>query len=105
MGVRRLAVASYPWSFRTQAIRTQTQMVRMIRTQATGCFVAISFGVEIRFHQPKQRFTCICGGTLNPGARFSKVPRTFRIRKAIRKTPTRLFCKAGPFICLKGISF
>ena len=35
-------------------------------------------------------------------ARFSKVPRTFRIRKAIRKTPTRLFCKAGPFICCKG---
>ena len=28
-------------------------------------------------------------------ARFSKVPKTFRVRKAIRKTPTRLFGKAG----------
>ena len=37
-----------------------------------------------------------------PGARFSKVPRTFRARKAIRKTTTRLFCKAGLFICCKG---
>ena len=32
------------------------------------------------------------------GARFSKVPKTFLARKAIRKTPTRLFCKAGLFI-------
>ena len=37
-----------------------------------------------------------------PGTRFSKVPRTFRARKAIRKTTTRLFCKAGLFICCKG---
>ena len=37
-----------------------------------------------------------------PGARFSKVPKTFRARKAIRKTPTSLFCKAGLFICCKG---
>ena len=37
-----------------------------------------------------------------PGARFSKVPNTFRIRKAIRKTPTRVFCKAGRLICCKG---
>ena len=28
---------------------------------------------------------------LSPGARFSKVPRTFRARKAIRKTTTRFF--------------
>ena len=34
--------------------------------------------------------------------RFSKVPKTFRARKAIRNTPTRLFCKAGLFICCKG---
>ena len=37
-----------------------------------------------------------------PGARFSKVPRTFRARKAIRKTQTCLFCKAGLFMCCKG---
>ena len=37
-----------------------------------------------------------------PGARFSKVPKTFRARKAIRKTPTCLLCKAGDFICCKG---
>ena len=36
------------------------------------------------------------------GARFSKVPRTFRARKAIRKTTTCFFCKAGLFICCKG---
>ena len=37
-----------------------------------------------------------------PGARFSKVPKTFRARKAIRKTPTRLFCEVALFICCKG---
>ena len=35
------------------------------------------------------------------GARFSKVPRTFRARKAICKCTTCLFCKAGLFICCK----
>ena len=33
----------------------------------------------------------------SPGARFSKVPKTFWTRKAIRKTTTCLFCKAGFF--------
>ena len=43
-------------------------------------------------------------GSWWPGARFSKVPKTFRARKAIRKAPTCLFCKAGLFICcVKGI--
>ena len=37
-----------------------------------------------------------------PGARFSKVLKPFRARKAIHKTPTRLFCEAGLFICCKG---
>ena len=38
------------------------------------------------------------------GALFSKVPKTFRARKAIRKTPARLFCKAGLYIyVVKGI--
>ena len=36
-----------------------------------------------------------------PGARFSKVPRTFRARKAIRKTTNCLFGKAGLLICCK----
>ena len=36
---------------------------------------------------------------VSPGGRFSKVPKTFRARKAIRKTTTCLFCKAGLFIC------
>ena len=35
-------------------------------------------------------------------ARFSKVPKAFRSRKAIRKTPACLFCKAGLLICCKG---
>ena len=38
----------------------------------------------------------------NSGARLSKVPRTFRARKAIRKTTTCLFCKAGLFVCCNG---
>ena len=33
------------------------------------------------------------------GACFSKVPKSFRALKAIRKTPTCLFCKARLFIC------
>ena len=37
-----------------------------------------------------------------PRAHFSKVPKTFRAQKAIRKTLTCLFCKAGLFICCKG---
>ena len=36
----------------------------------------------------------------SPGACFSKVPKTFRARKAIRETPTCLICKAGLFTCL-----
>ena len=36
------------------------------------------------------------------GARFSKVPRTFRARKAIRKITTCLFCKAELFTRCKG---
>ena len=42
------------------------------------------------------------GRKSSSGARFSKVPRTFRARKAIRKTTTYLFCKAGLLICCKG---
>ena len=37
-----------------------------------------------------------------PGARFSKVPKTLRARKAVRKSPTHLFCISGLFICCKG---
>ena len=33
-----------------------------------------------------------------PVGRFSKVPKTFRARKGVPKTPTRSFCKAGLFI-------
>ena len=36
------------------------------------------------------------------GARVLKVPRTFRARKAMRKTPTSLFCKVSLLICCKG---
>ena len=39
---------------------------------------------------------------LPPRAGISNVPRTFRARKAIRKTTTCLFCKAGLLICSKG---
>ena len=36
------------------------------------------------------------------GASFSKVPKTFRVRKALSKTLTHLFCEASLFICCKG---
>ena len=39
---------------------------------------------------------CRC---LRPSVRSSKDPKTLRARKAIRKTTTRLFCKADLFIC------
>ena len=42
------------------------------------------------------------GSLLCSGARFSKDPKTLRARKAIHKTPTDLFYKAGLFICCKG---
>ena len=42
-----------------------------------------------------------CRKRWTPGGRFSKVPRTFRTRKAIRKTTTCLFCKTGLLICCK----
>ena len=32
--------------------------------------------------------------------RLLNVPKTFRVRKAIRKIPTRLFCKTGVFVCV-----
>ena len=38
-----------------------------------------------------------------PGARFSKVPKTFRARKAIRKTPTAYYVKLVFSYVLKGI--
>ena len=38
----------------------------------------------------------------SPGARFSTDPKTLRARKATHKTPTRLFRKAGPFVCCNG---
>ena len=40
--------------------------------------------------------------TWSSGGRFSKVSKAFQARKAIHKTPTRLFCEAGLFICFKG---
>ena len=40
-------------------------------------------------------------GAKGPRACFSKVPKTFRARKAICKTPTRFFCKAGLFSVVK----
>ena len=39
---------------------------------------------------------------LRPGARLSKVPITFRARKAICETANRLFWKAGLLTCFKG---
>ena len=59
----------------------------------------------VRFLRNSTLFEFIClpfGLSSAPGAPFSKVPRTFRARKTIRKTTTYLFCKAGLFIFCKG---
>ena len=37
-----------------------------------------------------------------PGARFSKVPQTFRVRKAICETANRMFWKADLLTCFQG---
>jgi len=52
-------------------------------------------------------YFCLCGSMIMlmimlTGAHFSKVPKTFQARKAIRKTSICLFCKADLFICCKG---
>ena len=60
---------------------------------------AICFPSKLFLHQREQ--LSIYNSLLRRGARFSKVLRTFRARKASRKTTTRLFCKAGLFICCK----
>ena len=59
-----------------------------------GCVHRWLFG----FILPNDSRTC----STIPGARYSKVPRTFRARKAIRKITTCLFCKADLFTCCKG---
>ena len=41
--------------------------------------------------------SCFC-----PETCFSRVPKNFRPQKVIRKTQTRLLCKAGLFTCCKG---
>ena len=43
------------------------------------------------------------GRSYGPGARFSKVPKTFRAQKVICISPTRLFCKTGLFKRCKEI--
>ena len=49
-------------------------------------------------------FRSLSVDTFPPGARFSKVPRTFGARKAIPKTPSSLFCKSVFFsYIVKGI--
>ena len=50
---------------------------------------------------PEFKSRCDHQLVLFSGAHFSKDPRTFRARKAIRKSTTYLFCKAGLFICCK----
>ena len=42
------------------------------------------------------------GPGLGPGAHFSKVPKTFQVRKAICETANRLFWKANPLTCFQG---
>ena len=47
------------------------------------------WAVGIRFHQPKQRFTCICGGTLNPGQDRYRVWWKVQMHRWLRATLAR----------------
>ena len=67
--------------------------------QSDNCFLALS--LPLRSSLLKLPFI-IFGTPRASGARFTKVPTTFRARKAIRQTPTRLFFKACLIICCKG---
>ena len=60
------------------------------------------FQGNVRLTQRKELRSRTELGLFGPGARFSKVPKTFRARKAIRKTLSHIFCKAGLFMCCKG---
>ena len=74
------------------ALKTGKRQLRIVRFQAWPYHRL----VRLTLTSPE------CTSQSRPGARFSKVPRTFRARKAIRKTTTCLFCKAGLLICCKG---
>ena len=71
-----------------------SRQTQYYRTNTTICVNPCwSLYINLRaYHRP----------TLRPGARFSRIPRTFRARKAIRKITTCLFCKADLFTCCKG---
>ena len=59
-------------------------------------FFCISWILYSPYYFPGNTFKSL------PGVCFSKVPKSFRARKAIRRTPTSLFCKAALFIiCCK----
>ena len=80
-----------------------TQMVRMtvrVTEASLGMVSIVQVLAAITGFMKKNISTMLCHFfTFFPGVRFSKDPKTLRARKAIRKTPTRLLCKAGLFIC------
>ena len=54
------------------------------------------------FLYPLNSTISVAANIRTSGVRFSKDPKTLRARKAIGKTTTCLFCKAGLVICYKG---
>ena len=54
-------------------------------------FLTLAHGITIRV-----------SGKLRPGARFMKVPKTIRTRKAICEIAKRLFQKADLLTCFQG---
>ena len=69
----------------SSCLYSSSQAILKLSQSTTGHFVTLT---ESGMHL----ISC------NPGVRFSKDLKTLRARKAIRKTPTRLFYKAGLFI-------
>ena len=50
----------------------------------------------------KSGINILVGTSAGTGARFSKVPKTLRVRKAICETANRLFCKGDLLTCFQG---
>ena len=67
--------------------------------QQQQCTNLCNIGVQIAF---LEEFDNPYAMQFWTGARFSKVMKTLRARKVIRKTPTRSFCEAGLSTCCKG---
>ena len=66
--------------------------------------LGLSFSARENESNPKHAVSLLSavGTRLEPGNSFSKVPKTFRARKAICEIVNRLFWKTDPLTCFQG---